>query len=322
MPVLRANAPSANVFADDGLRDIPIGDLLALLDPATESRLEGNTLVTYSNGCTVRVEVVEPEEHDPEWPIQAVVLVKTELPDAVAGYLKQPGVTMGMNHFAALGAVSVDRGRPVVGSRLTIFEAEVNDHVWPQLHRPLLLLATFLGARPILGRLRRAVTKDGSANEASEWSERDFARVEQRLSRQCFCNAGPDGITAELGLAPGAVSSMAGNANTALIQLQANQPHPDLGGGLLCTVQMPRGFSSSERLQEVCSLLNTLEMAAQDLVPHFGAWCKGKRGNNPAYVSFYPNVLHSLAPGIAVNAAIWAMGRAGWANTVLARLGR
>ena len=153
-------------------------------------------------------------------------------------------------------------------------------------------------------------------------AEPDFAQVQHRISRRCFCNAGPDGITAGLGLAPGAVSAIAGHQHTALIQMQANRPHPDLGGGLFCILQMTHEFSSAERLQEVCALLNTLEMAAHDLVPHFGAWCKGQRGNNPAYVSFYPNILHSLAPGIAVNAAIWAMGRTEWANAVLASLRR
>src|SRR5262249_31803281 len=100
-----------------------------------------NTLITYRNGCTVRVEVVGPKDHDPQWPIRVAVLVNTELPEVVADYLKQPGAITEMNHFPALGAVSINRGRPVISSRLTIFEAEVNDQVWPRLHRPLLLLA-------------------------------------------------------------------------------------------------------------------------------------------------------------------------------------
>ena len=61
-------------------------------------------------------------------------------------------------------------------------------------------------------------------------------------------------------------------------------------------------------------------MAPHDLPPHFGAWCPGRLGNNPSYVTFLPNALHS-APGIAVNTAFWAMNRAQWANAMLASLG-
>jgi hypothetical protein len=63
-----------------------------------------------------------------------------------------------------------------------------------------------------------------------------------------------------------------------------------------------------------------MEMAADDLPPHFGSWCEGKLGNNAAYVSFFPNAMHSTS-GIAVNAAFWAINRARWANAMLASLG-
>jgi len=100
----------------------------------------------------------------------------------------------------------------------------------------------------------------------------------------------------------------------------ADQPHPELGGGLFCLLQMPHQVRDEERLQKICLQLNKMEMAAQDLPPHFGAWCPGKLGNNPAYVMFIPNALRS-AEGIAVNAGFWAMNRAQWANAMLASLG-
>jgi hypothetical protein len=63
-----------------------------------------------------------------------------------------------------------------------------------------------------------------------------------------------------------------------------------------------------------------MEMAAHDLPPHFGAWCPGRLGNNPAYVTFLPNAMHSVGD-IAVNAAFWALNRAEYANSMLASLG-
>ena len=100
----------------------------------------------------------------------------------------------------------------------------------------------------------------------------------------------------------------------------ADEPHPEFGGGLFCLLEMPHRISDEDRLMEICLQLNRMEMAARALPPHFGAWCPGNLGNNPAYVSFLPNILHSV-PGIAVNIAVWATGRATWANTVLTSMG-
>ncbi|MFN9451192.1 MAG: hypothetical protein ACK58U_16240, partial [Rubrivivax sp.] len=83
---------------------------------------------------------------------------------------------------------------------------------------------------------------------------------------------------------------------------------------------MPHQLQDERRLNQVCLQLNNMEMAAHDLPPHFGAWCPGKWGNNPAYISFLPNPLYA-ASGIAVNSAFWAMNRAQWANAMLASLG-
>ena len=176
------------------------------------------------------------------------------------------------------------------------------------------------GNEAILGEMRRAFTKEASRGGASEWTKDDLGQVKSYLSRLCVCATGGLRLTAEFGLAPGAVSAIAGDDKTVLFQMMADQPHPTLGGGLFCLLQMPHRMQDQKRLQQVCAQLNNMEMAADDLPPHFGAWCEGKLGNNPAYVSFFPNALHS-ASGIAVNAAFWAMNRAGWASEVLAAQG-
>ncbi len=85
-------------------------------------------------------------------------------------------------------------------------------------------------------------------------------------------------------------------------------------------LQLPHELPDEKRLDAVCAKLNQLEMKAIGLPPHFGAWCAGKRGNNPAYVCFIPNALYSVS-GIALNAAVWAMNRARLANTMLAEMG-
>ena len=128
-------------------------------------------------------------------------------------------------------------------------------------------------------------------------------------------------MTAEFRLSEGAVTAAAGH-QTALLQLKADQPHPELGGGLLCVLEMPHQIREHNRLHQLCDQLNKMEMAAGDLPPHFGAWCEGKLGSNPAYVSFFPNAFRKLreASPIAVNAAFWAANRAQWADRVLASI--
>jgi hypothetical protein len=300
---------------------VPLGDLLPLLQPTTiKAALQGSTLIARHEHYTVRTEVVRPNEQGSD-PIQAVVRIECDLPQPVAEVLKPP-LIIEMNSFAALGAVCVkpDKHKPYIGSRLTIFEIEA-DQVWRDLHLPLLLSAIIYGAEPILGAMRRMFANQGTASrETSAWTGGDIKRIENYLSQRCVCTTGKLGLTAEFGLAAGAVSAFAGH-KTALFRMMADQPHPDIGGGLFCLLQMPHELPDQERLREVCMTLNQMEMAAADLVPHFGAWCGGKAGNNPAYVSFLPNLLHGVIPGIGENAAIWAMARANWANAALAQLG-
>lgn len=127
------------------------------------------------------------------------------------------------------------------------------------------------------------------------------------------------GLTAEFGLSKDSVSAVTGDTDTALFQLIGEQPHPELGGGLLCRLQLTHISSDKKRLNQVCVQLNNMEMAAHDLPPHFGAWCIGEH-DNLAYISFYPNRMHDIS-GIAINTGFWATSRAQWANAILASLG-
>ena len=297
---------------------VSLGDLLPMLQPTSiKASLKGNTLVARHEHYTIRIDVVPPENRESEnGPIRAVVRMTTELPKPILKHFREPELTVPMNAFAALGALSSDQGSVYIGSRLTIYEAE---DAWPTLHLPLLLFTTIAGTEAILGAMRRTFTNEGFRGGASEWTEDDFEQVEGSLSRVCVCTTGGLGLTAEFGLSEGAISAMSGDLRTALFQLKGDQPHPELGGGLFCLLQMPHQLPDEKRLRQVCVQLNNMEMAARDLPPHFGAWCEGKLGN-PAYVSFFPNALRAVS-GIAVNASFWAMNRAEWANGMLASLG-
>ncbi|MBT6363736.1 MAG: hypothetical protein HOJ67_16155 [Rhodospirillaceae bacterium] len=218
--------------------------------------------------------------------------------------------------MAALGAVVSEGDEFFIGSRLTMYEQE---EAW-NIQFPLLLFTLVGGVDSILGATRRILSNEEPKEGLSVWTEDDLSLVESYLSRISFCNVGGLGLTAEFGLKPEAISAAAGDHETALWQLFADQPHPELGGGLFCLLQLPHQIPDDAKLDHILNQLNQMEMEPHDLPPHIGAWCRGKIGNNPAYVAFLPNALHS-ANGIAMNISIWAFHRAQWADAMLATFG-
>lgn len=298
---------------------VPLGDLVALLEPTSiKATLEDNKLVARQGHDTTVVEVVPAESRVSEdgQGMRAVVRVTTRLPPIAKELFKEPEATVAWNAFAALGGLFWDRGHVYLGSRLTIYKSE---DAWQALHLPLLLFTIILGTQPILGAMKRAITKEGPREKTrSKWTENDLEQVKMHISPMSLSTTGGRQLTAEFGLSEGAVSASAGD-RTALFQEMVDQPHPEVGGGLLCLLQMPHQLKDESDLKRVCIQLNKIEMAALDLPPHFGAWCEGRNGNNLAYISFLPNALHS-ASGIAVNAAFWAKARAEWAEDILASL--
>ena len=103
----------------------------------------------------------------------------------------------------------------------------------------------------------------------SAWTESDLGLIESYLSRVCLCTTGGSGLTAEFGLEAGAVSAMAGDGQTALWQLDASTPHPELGGGLFCLLQLPHRIADDTKLDQILNQLNQMEMEPHDLPPHF-----------------------------------------------------
>ena len=150
----------------------------------------------------MRIEVVPPENRGSEnGPFCAVVRVTSELPSQVIELFNEPEATVSMNVFAALGALTFDRGKVYIGSRLTIYEAE---DAWRTLHLPLLLFTIICGTEAFLGAMRRTFNTEGQRGGVSQWTEGDFKQVQGYLSQLCVCTIGGLGLTAEFGLAAGA----------------------------------------------------------------------------------------------------------------------
>jgi len=299
---------------------VPLGELALLLRMGNvATKFEGSTLIVTDGAFTTRVEVTQPQGKSIDQPMQAVVQIKTELPPALAKqmYGRETECAASLNSLAVLGALTFDQSRAFVGSRLTLFEA---DNAWERLHCPL-LLGTILSATPgLLGALRRTRGHEPPNASESLWGEENLRELQAMMSRLCFCTSSGRSFTAEFALEPGAVSAAAGD-KTALFQLKADQPHPELGGGLLALLQLPHTFPSEEQVYVAAHRLNQLEMRPTDLAPHFGAWCAGHGGAQLAYVTFVPNELYSACVGIEANLTAWGMHRAMWAMHQLSTMG-
>jgi len=297
---------------------VPLDDLEAALAQTTlTTKRDGHSLIVTHPSFATRVDVLAPANRGAEnRPIKAVVQVRTDLPRELAARFSKPEMTVAMNAMATLGALTYDDGKVFVGSRLTMYEAE---QAW-NIQFPLLLSSVIASTDSLLGAMRRTFAGESAETSASAWGERDFEQVQAYLSRLCVCTTDRMGLSAEFGLRDGAISAATGDRDTALWELLADQPHPEMGGGLFCLLQLPHQFRDESRLDSALLRLNQMEMAPHDLPPHFGAWCRGRIGNNPAYVSFLPNDIHSVA-GIAVNVSFWALNRARWANAMLSSTG-
>lgn len=295
---------------------VPLDELEALLAPTSlEVSREDLALVVSHGPYATRVEVSRPgQPSGPNGPIRAVVRVISEPPAPVAPMLRHVDLAAGVNRFSSLGALTVDEDHARIACRLTMYERE---DAWRTLQLPLLMFAVIGGAEGILGGLQSSLREPAPRPKGKPaWTESDIRLVERYLSRIAVCNADGLGLTAEFGLETGAMSAVAGH-RTALLQVDGDAFHPSLGRGLLCVLQMPDRIDDKDRLARLVNRLNQLEMDETDLPPHFGAWCIGKLGNNPAYVTFLPNAAHAI-PGVAVNLAVWSAVRARWADTVVA----
>ena len=297
--------------------------MIALSATTLKVNQKGNSLVVKHTKLRTIVQVDKPGNIESEdESIKAIVTIKTYLPKEIFSLLPTPESTVAMNAMVTTGALTVEKGKLFIGSRLTIYEKE---DAWRSLHFPLLLFATIGNAESLLGAMRIVFTDSEPEvitplKSDSDWIDEDLYQVERNLSTICVCTAEHQGLTAEFGLRDGEVSAANGDHRTALWQLRTDEPHPIMGGGLFCLLQMPHQIDDESKLNRIIILLNQMEMELHDLPPHFGAWCVGRMGGNLAYNSFLSNSFHSVN-GIALHFSIWANARAQWANAMLASIG-
>ena len=101
--------------------------------------------------------------------------------------------------------------------------------------------------------------------------------------------------------------------DSALVRLVTSERHPQLGSGLLTTLQLPIGRETLAAARLVAEL-NYLEAASWTDFPQLGCWhlARNRDREGPAFTLFMPNALYR--PGLATNIAFWFLARARWAR--------
>lgn len=86
---------------------------------------KGNSLIVKHPKMQTIVQVDKPSEIESEdGSIKAIVTIKTYLPKEILSLLPTPESTVAMNKMVTTGALTVEKGKLFVGSRLTIYEEE------------------------------------------------------------------------------------------------------------------------------------------------------------------------------------------------------
>ena len=159
----------------------------------------------------------------------------------------------------------------------------------------------------ILGVPNGIYVPEGS--KKSKWEGTDeFVKFAENYGRMdtCFGNGDKSSLTLETPFGD----------ESALIRLLSNVKHPQLGSGLLVTIQLPFP-GTAEEIAKLSALLNFWEASRWTDFPQLGCWQPHDYGGVDgtrllAHASFVPNVLHRK--GLATNFAIWSVSRARWAR--------
>jgi hypothetical protein len=143
--------------------------------------------------------------------------------------------------------------------------------------------------------------------EPSRWIGcREFEEFAEQWARTdlCFGMGDPTGLTFETPMGKQSI----------LVRLHTSESHPQLGHGLLGTIQVPAYFQDMNTVAALCGDLNFLEAASWTDFPQFGCWHpddeneEGRTGL--AFSTFIPNALYQQ--GLTTQTAHWLLQRARW----------
>jgi hypothetical protein len=144
--------------------------------------------------------------------------------------------------------------------------------------------------------------------DPSRWiASNEFEQVTALLRNgDIFAMNGKTGLTAEVSFGD----------DSALIRASGDQPHPQLGNGVLLLLQLPVTLSETAAAQLAVEL--NLADAIGDAGHLLGAWCsaEARGGSVPTFTGFIPNTLYR--PGLLFNMILSLGVKARWARKEIA----
>jgi len=281
-----------------------------------DAQRAGDVLLFRRNGMTTRISLIPPRHAPDGAAIPATLTVETRLPERMASLILAPDIVDAMNQQAALGALVAENGDYILGTRLSIGAGETAMEVAARLarHAATAALDAILKEDAHGAMLR----EPAPIADPAAWAPADFVAAADVLSMFAPAAANWPRLTASFALKPHPAPAEPDTA-TATWTLDAARPHPVLGAGLACRLDLPHTIAHRARLLGVLNRLNGLEMQPEDLPPFLGAWCAGPGGDTPCHVMFLPNTLADC-PALATTVSVWAYMRAQWANAMLATM--
>lgn len=156
---------------------------------------------------------------------------------------------------------------------------------------------------PILWYMDKVLVPDGKS--PSRWAATgEFEKFAEKWARQDSCFG--------IGDAGGMTLGVPFGSNSANIRFRTNEAHPQLGNGLLVTLQLPN-FSDELSTARFVAEQNYLEWMSWTDFPQIGCWHShdyGSKKTGPAFSLFMPNTLYR--GGLIAHIAFWFMSRARW----------
>lgn len=222
-----------------------------------------------------------------------------------------------LNRRSCHGGFFTESGRLGIRASFCIYEKE------PAEHLVSMLLLQAMGEQLALG-FATAHTEWAPetlpGNRANlefprKWAQppsmAHFEASVQRFNERGFVSTlGDHGIVLEVPLADGPRSIMIDrSAETALLHVSIDVPHPLAGVGYLATIALPID-PSRESIPGWCNRLNEEENQMQDFVPRFGAWAARGAGSELVYSMFWPS--DRANEGLEATIMTWLVVRTLW----------
>ena len=288
-----------------------------------DEHLQGQTIDTLPDGFRFALpeghtdllfETVQAEKD--EWGLCEIATVVTSFKEG--RYDFTPEAIAFLNRRAAFGNYFVQDGVAKVKQTISIYET---DPAYQWISRVLL---TALGSQlPFaMGHISsEASDEQFRANRAnlefpkiwktSPTTESFELAAERFFGQGHISTAGEGGITLEIPLSKNSASSRIFDpeAETALLRVSADVPHPLAGVGYLSTIALPQDPPVTE-IVNIANTLNSSEHQQIDFVPRLGAWGIRGVGNELVYSMFWAT--SEGDSGFPIMAMNWMVQRTFW----------